>query len=175
MSTLDRAVNNDLLMISKSLLPYIRTERQKSIAILIKAVELIYTINLFSNEDFVHSMNRSGESGWEKHFLKDVKQNLSSDRAYFIDAILKIAEAKDLLSLRDAQTNNEEQPRYTLHSQDSGIPVNAIEDPPAMSHPAPAPKTNSGAANPDQIIDKLSPLLEPSQVQLLKVLSSFIK
>ena len=173
MSTLDRAVNNDALMISKSLLPYLQPDRQKPVAILIKAMELMYTINLYSSEDFVRSMSRSQETGWEKNFLTDVKQNLSSDKAYFIDAILKLTEAKDLLSTRNASSSPEE-PSYSLHPSDSGI----LEDRPFTSPVTPAPtssETQAASPNPSQIIDKLSPLLDPNQVQLLKLLSGFIK
>lgn len=176
MSTLDRAVNNDALMISKSLLPYLKPDRQKPVAVLIKAMELMYTINLYSSEDFVRSMSRSQETGWERNFLTDVKQNLSSDKAYFIDAILKLTEAKDLLSTRN-HSNDQEEPSYSLHASDSGI----LEDQPftpaaAAATPKPTSAENQASSpNPSQIIDKLSPLLDPNQVQLLKLLSGFIK
>ncbi len=169
MSTLDRAVNNDVLMISKSLLPYLKPDRQKPIAVLIKAMELMYTINLYSSEDFVRSMSRSQETGWEKNFLTDVKQNLSSDKAYFIDAILKITEARDLLSPRST-----DEPSYSLHASDSGIPEDKPLAPP-ITPSATSAETPSSSPNPSQIIDKLSPLLDPSQVQLLKLLSGFMK
>ena len=173
MSTLDRAVNNDVLMISKSLLPYLRADRQRPVAVLIKAMELMYTINLYSSEDFVRSMIRSQETGWEKNFLTDVKQNLSSDKAYFIDAILKLTEARDLLSPRST-TDGLDEPTYSLHASDSGIPEDAPLAPP-ITPSATSAETQSTSPNPSQIIDKLSPLLDPSQVQLLKLLSGFMK
>lgn len=68
MTNLDRAINNDILVVSKSLLPYLNIDRQKPMAVFIKLMELVYTINLFSNEASVRSMSRSQESGWEKSF-----------------------------------------------------------------------------------------------------------
>lgn len=178
MNTLDRAVNNDILRVSKSLLPYLHMDQQRPVAILIKAMELIYTINLYSKEDFVRSMTRSQDTGWEKDFLNDVKTNLSSDKAYFIDAILKLTEAKDLLNTRHSSDNSAQNPpTYSLHESDSGIleemPFEAPASPKVSQ--ASSSNTSNNSPNPTQIIDKLSPLLEPSQVQLLKLLSGLMK
>ncbi len=177
MNTLDRAVNNDLLRVSKSLLPYLHMDHQRPVAILIKAMELIFTIDLYSKEDFVRSMTRSQETGWEKDFLNDVKTNLSSDKAYFIDAILKLTEAKDLLNTRRSSDNAQNSPTYSLHESDSGILEEMPFEAPASSKASPASNSNTSntSPNPTQIIDKLSPLLEPNQVQLLKLLSGLMK
>lgn len=189
MSNLDRAINNDFLTISKSLLPYLNSDRQKPMAIFIKVIELMYTIDLFSKEDAVKSMTRGQAPGWEKDFLRDVKGQLSSDKAYFIDAILKITEARDLLSHDNTRS---EQPDYHLAQGDSGIPEDMPfpPDPSPLSSLSAAPGANphtktpntqgpQPTANkmppPEQVISQLSPLLDPNQLQLLKVLSSFIK
>ena len=122
-------------------------------------------------------MTRSQDTGWERDFLNDVKTNLSTDKAYFIDAILKLTEAKELLGSRNVP-DPQEAPTYALHESDSGI----LEDMPFESpSPSKAPASTSSTTNttsspnPGQIIDKLSPLLEPNQVQLLKLLSGFMK
>lgn len=175
MTTLDRAVNNDMLVITKSLLPYLNIDRQKPVAIFIKAMELFYTINLFSNEVSVRSMCRSGETDWEKSFLNDVKANLGNDKAYFIDAILKLTEAKDLLA-RPEMSSNTNELEYNLHPLDSGIleampfsDQNASSKTPDAHSPASA---QSNSPTPEQIINSLSSILDPSQAQLLKTLSS---
>ena len=46
MNNLDRSVNNDFLIVGKSLLPYLNVDRQKPVAIFIKVMELLYTVNL---------------------------------------------------------------------------------------------------------------------------------
>ena len=149
-------------MISKSLIPYLPVERQKSLAIFVKTFELMQTIDLFSRDDFVRSMSRSHEAGWEKDFLKDVRQNLSGDRGYFIDALLKLTEVRDLIDNHSSQ-NNIITPDTTV----SETPQDASSPPPQSN--------NSPTINPANVIDKLSTMLEPNQVQLLKVLSSFMK
>ncbi len=160
MSSLDRAINNDFLMISKSLIPYLPAENQKSLAIFIKTFELMHTINLFSKDDFVRSMSRSHDAGWEKDFLKDVRKNLSGDRGYFIDAILKLSEVRDLID--------------THNTRDTFTPpITSVEEP-IQNLNTTEPKQNS-SINPGEVIDKLSSMLEPNQVQLLKVLTSFMK
>lgn len=189
MNTLDRAVNNDFLVVSKSLLPYLNSDKQRTVAIFIKVMELIYTMNVFSNESSVRSMSRSAEEGWEKDFLNDVKNNLSDDKAYFIDAILKLTEAKDLLTRQEDHLSLDREPDYHLHPEDSGILESApfpsdagsadISDksiPPFSK----AAKSSSSASNkngpsPEQIVNGLSSLLDPNQAQLLKVLSTILK
>lgn len=172
MNPLDRAVNNDFIIISKSLLPYLSLDKQKTAAILIKAVELIYTINTFSNESYVRSISRSPHTGWEKEFLQDVKNNLTSDKAYVIDAILKISEARDLLKTQTS-SNASEEPRYTLNENDSGI-LESSPFPPATTESA-EPSETTSMPSPDQLINGLSSLLDPKQAQLLKALSTLFK
>lgn len=182
MNNLDRAINNEFLIVSKSLLPYLNVDRQKSIALFIKAMELIYTMNLYSNETSVRSMSRSQEAGWEKEFLTDVRNNLPSDKAYFVDAILKLTEARSLLN-RQTPDETATPPEYHLHPSDSGILDAEPFESDTFSH-TPKEKNSSTSTSdntssnslpsPDQIINGLSSLLDPNQTQILKLLSSFL-
>ena len=183
MNNLDRAVNNDFLVVSKTLLPYLGSDRQKPIAIFIKVMELIYTINLYSDEKTVRSMSRSQDTGWERSFLNDVKNNLSPDKAYFVDAILKLTEARTLLSRQDKPEPNDyyAPSDYHLHPDDSGIPEN--EDFPDMMKSATSSKSKGNSSplsststspNPEQLISSLSSMLDPKQAQLLKTLTSIL-
>ena len=165
MSSLDRAVNNDFLMISKTLIPYLPPENQKFLAICVKTFELMHTIDLFSRDDFVRSMSRSHENGWEKEFLKDVRKNLSGDRGYFIDAILKLTEVRDLINSH--RNDNNFIPPTTSTEATTISPTTS----PSTSDEK---STSSPTLNPTEVIDKLSTMLEPNQVQLLKVISSFM-
>lgn len=193
MNSLDRTINNDFLVITKSLLPYLNTDRQKPLAIFIKVMELIYTVNIFSDQKLVRSMSRSQESGWEKSFLNDIRSNIGEDKAYFIDIILKLAEAKTLLAHHEqasAEAKHYTPADYHLHPLDSGIPESQPfpdeilktpknpafpnrTTPPPSSTPSPAP-TNTSSANPEQLIQSLSSMLDPNQTQLLKVLTSLL-
>lgn len=184
MNNLDRAINNEFLIVSKSLLPYLNVDRQKSVALFIKAMELVYTVNLFSNETSVRSMSRSQETGWEKDFLKDVRNNLPSDKAYFVDVILKLTEARTLLN-RQTDSNASSEPEYHLHPADSGIlNTEPFESDSGISSHNSKEKNNYSPVNentssnplpsPDQFISGLSSLLDPNQTQLLKLISSFL-
>lgn len=186
MNNLDRAINNDLLVVSKSLLPYLNMDRQKPLAIFIKVMELIYTVNLFSNEASIRSMSRSQESGWERNFLNDVKNNLSEDKAHFIDVILKLNEAKSLLSRQDNPDSSSgyySSSDYHMHPNDSGIPEDSpFPDMPQTTPPntskrmdtANRPTSNTSSPNPEQLINSLSSMLDPNQKQLLKMLTSLL-
>ena len=180
MTKLDRAINNDMLVVSKSLLPYLNMDHQRPMAIFIKVMELIYTVNLFSNEASVRSLSRSHESGWEKSFLNDVKSNLNDDKAYFIDAIMKLAEAKEMLTGSQSATRvspASQEPEYHLHPMDSGVletmPFPEQETPPTPPLTMHAKKTTPPSGpSPEQLINGLSSMLDPNQAQLLKVISS---
>ena len=190
MNALDRAINTDMLTVSKSFLPYLNMDYQKPLAILIKAIELMYTVNLYSKEDSLNCMTRSLDTGWEREFLNEVKSNLSKDKAYFIDVALKISEAKDILNMasntRDTNTKtssfttaaNDEyyngNSNSSHYNQNNYKPNNKDES--NNYDPNPIQNTQkSNSSGPDQIIDKLSPMLEPGQLQLLKMLSGMMK
>lgn len=161
MSSIDSAINNDFLMISKSIVPYLDADKQRAAAIFIKAFELMSTIDLFSKEEFVRSITRPRESGWEKDFLNDIRSNFSDDRAYFIDAILKLSEVRDLLAAKNSAHLNTVSPFNGFQTPEPAAPVSDT----------PPPSSNNAA----QIIDKLSSVLDPNQVQILKMLSAFMK
>lgn len=153
MSVLDSVTNNDFLRISKSLIPYLDTDKQKAAAIFIKTFELMSTIDLFSREEFLRSITKPRDMGWEKNLLSDIRSNLSDDRAYFIDAILKLSEFRELFAVK----NNEAAMTVTPTT--------------------PPPSTNSASQTPNNasaVLDKLSGVLEPNQMQLLKILSAFM-
>lgn len=165
MTSLDHAVNNDLLIVAKALVPYLDIQRQKPIAILIKAIELLYTINLYSNPDAVLEMSQTQEPGWEKEFLKDVKDNLNNDKAYFIDAILKLLEVKDLVS-------NSELGLLQLFSPSAPVeqPTVPTVEPTPTIEPAPPAELPI-----EQIVNSLSSLLDSNNLQLINGLSTLFK
>ncbi len=174
MNALDRAINTDMLTVSKSFLPYLNMDYQKPLAILIKAIELMYTVNLYSKEDSINSMCRSLDEGWEREFLNEVKSNLSKDKAYFIDVVLKLSEAKDILNMASASRED-----CNTFCNSNNYQPNNIDDinnyDINQSNSSKTPSTAPGTTNPDKIIDKLSPMLEPGQLQLLKILSGMMK
>ncbi|MDF2595706.1 MAG: hypothetical protein K0R69_2047 [Clostridia bacterium] len=171
MRSIDSATNNDFLNISRSMIPYLDADKQKGVAVFIKVVELMSTIDLFSKEEFVRSIARPRDSGWEKNFLNDLRSNLSDDRGYFIDAILKLSEFRDLLAVKNNDTSGE--PHVNKSQQNPNMHVTPSQRPQSQNatpHGSPPP-----SMNPSDILDKLSGILEPNQLQILKVLSSFMK
>ena len=167
MNSLDNATRNDFLLISKSLVPYLNPSTQKPAAIFIKALELMYTIEIFSKEDFVRGFSRSHDEGWEKNFLRDIRKDLSDERGYFIDALLKLSEAREILSSRSTDSTS---------SSTSNVPVEDISN--QSFENTNSQTTNNSAKQPlnsADFINNLSGLLEPNQLGLLKVLSSFMK
>ena len=176
MISMDSAMNNDFLMISKSLVPYLDADKQRSVAIFIKAFELMSTIDLFSKEDFRTSISKKRDLGWEKNLLSDIRTNLSDDRAFFIDAILKLSEVKDLLGVKSTEPFNENATNTSFSN--IGIPANSPSTS-ASQNASPHGSSNTNAGNntdkATDIINQLSGMLDPNQLQILKVLSSFMK
>lgn len=181
MNALDRAINTDMLTVSKSFLPYLNMDYQKPLAILIKAIELMYTVNLYSKEDSLSSMTRSLDTGWEREFLNEVKSNLSKDKAYFIDVVLKLSEAKDILNMagetRNSNTSNKfyNSDSETSYHKSNNHPTGNIDNSSSYTSDDVEFSKKTNSTSPDQIIDKLSPMLEPGQLQLLKMLSGMMK
>lgn len=161
MTSLDQAINNDLLIVSKSLVPYLDIQRQKPIAILIKVIELLYTINFYSNPDAVLELSHAQEPGWEKAFLKDVKHNLDNDKAYLIDVILKLTEAKDLLVNPDFNLM-----QLFTTSTPATTPVEV---------PATPPQVETPTLPIEQILGTLASMFDTNGTQLINALAAFLK
>lgn len=145
MNFIDQNINNDALIICKCLIPYLTGPKQKNMAILAKSLELFYTMQLFQSDDFVRSISKEVDIGWEKDFLRDLQHSISKEKSYLIDALLKLTEIHSIL-------DNKTSP---LSKQPSSSSI------------------DSQSSN--DVINKFAPLLEPNQVQLLKILSNFIK
>lgn len=165
MTSLDHAINNDLLIVSKSLVPYLDVSRQKPIAILIKVIELLYTINLYSNPDAVLELSHAQEPGWEKDFLKDVKNNLDNDKAYLIDIILKLTEAKDLLVNPDFNLMQ----LFTTNSASTTTQITTQVTAPVTT------QQETTALPIEQLLGTLSSLFDTNGTQLLNALAALLK
>lgn len=158
MHRIDKEINNDTLVVCKCLVPYLDRDMQKNMAILIKAFELLYTIKLFSSDDFVKSISVERKNGWHTHLLHDVKKNIDPNRAYLIDMALKFTEFQKIMTTKQALNVNDKLPNQG--SPDIALPPTLARD--------------KSQENPSDIIDEFSSVLEPNQLQLLKMLSSFL-
>ncbi len=170
MITMDSAMNNDFLMISKSLVPYLDADKQRAAAIFIKAFELMSTIDLFSKEDFRRTITKPRDTGWEKKLLSDIRSNLSDDRAFFIDAILKLSEVRDILTVKNTDSSYANFAHTPPVS--SAMPANPSEK---TADPISSAGSTNSAPKAAEVIDQLSGVLDPNQLQILKLISTFMK
>ncbi len=158
MHRIDKEINTDTLVVCKCLVPYLDRDAQKNMVILIKAFELLYTIKLFSSDDFVKSISVERKNGWHTHLLHDVKKNINPNRAYLIDMALKFTEFQKIMATKPTSSVNEK--LINKENPDGDFPVQLTRD--------------QNDENPGDIINEFSSVLEPSQLQLLKMLSTFL-
>ncbi|MGL4737754.1 MAG: hypothetical protein ACRCW2_09910 [Cellulosilyticaceae bacterium] len=158
---LDQQVNPEWMRVCKSMLPYLDRHTQKNLAISLKMLELVTVIQLYSKDNEIDPIPMSRSSNWEQDLLLDIKSSLSPEKSYMIDAIMKLGEFKNLLSQNDRSSLD--------HLQTTQMPFESEQTPPP---PPPSPKSsNSG---PEDILDKLSPLLDDKQRQMLKMFSALM-
>lgn len=157
---LDQQVNPEWMRVCKSMLPYLDRHTQKNLAISLKMLELVSVIQLYSKDNEIEPIPMTRSANWEQDLLLDIKSSLSPEKAYMIDAIMKLGEFRSLISQNDHQPLD--------HLQTTQMPFDSEPTPPPVSPP---PKSSSG---PEDILDKLSPLLDDKQRQMLKMFSALM-
>lgn len=195
---LDQQVNTELMRVCKCVIPYLDRNVQKNVAIGVKFLELINTINTFSNDTSLSSLSLTRQGNWEEDLLDNVKANLSPEKAYLIDAVWKLKEFRSILQTKDPHEPDSPasfEPYPTTDPQDQASYFSDINDAPKTTRPPRMPNTSNtqrppnsqrpsntqgssttqnNMGSPTNILQMLSPLLDDNQKQLLNLLSAFL-
>lgn len=174
---LDDQVNSELMRVCKCVLPYLDRGMQKNLAVSLKVLELISAIQLYSSETAVSEVPLMRGENWENKLLSDVRHNLDSDKAYIVDALMKLGEFRNIMNhmqntetaspvqFDTAPTSDTTQPQFTA-------PIFNTEE---SNRPEPSNAPNSNSPNPADMLNAFAPLLDDKQKQMLNLLSVFMK
>ena len=177
---LDSHVNSEWMRVCKCILPYLDRSTQKHLAISLKFMELMSVINLYSQQNAPDPISLTREGSWEKDLLHNVRSNLSADKAFIIDAVLKISEAKNILS-QHKQEPNQSNPSDSLSLFNPADPTDesTAKDSPTLpddgAEQSSSPSSGGPSFNPMDMIEKLSPLLDDNQRQMIQLFSTLMK
>lgn len=160
---LDQQVNPEWMRVCKCMLPYLDRHTQKNLAISLKMLELVTVIQLYSKDNEIEPIPMTRSASWEQDLLLDIKSNLSPEKSYMIDAIMKLGEFKNLLSQNETSSLD--------HIQTTQMP---FEPQQTTTPPPPPPTATKAPSGPEDILDKLSPLLDDKQRQMLKMFSTLM-
>lgn len=176
---LDAHVNTEWMRVCKCVLPYLDRQTQRNVAISLKFMELMSVMQLYSSNQTAPmdpiSLTRSEH--WENELLRSVRSNLSPEKAFIVDAIMKIGEARNILL--EHHSNETELPPSASASKP--LFADEIEDaPPDFPDPtrtqfSSPTNTKQSSADPSAMIDMLAPLLDDNQRQMLKLFTTFMK
>ena len=79
---LDETVNTELMRVCKCVIPYLDRNVQKNVAIGLKFLELVNTINVYKEDNELDSSMTLERTGtWEEDLLRSIRGNLSSEKA----------------------------------------------------------------------------------------------
>jgi hypothetical protein len=176
------------MRVCKCILPYLERSTQKNLAISLKVMELMSVVQLYQKEPTLDPISLTREGSWEKELLRNVRSSLSPDKAFIIDAVLKISEAKSILNQHTtsgsnqptsasqtfSQTNDSSTGKdpLTIYKPSEFSPIEDFEKEPIdTSSKAPS----SQGFNPMDMIEKLSPLLDDNQRQMINLFTAFMK
>lgn len=136
---LDRHVNTDLMRVCKCIIPYLDRDIQKTVAVGLKLVELMNTINIYNDTSVVNELTLTRGENWEADLLRNVRSNLSPEKAYLIDAVLKLKEVRSIINAKpDNQPTPPNDPPPT-HTPTPDIQTAFYNDPsPTYTDPTPA-------------------------------------
>lgn len=155
---LDSHVNSEWMRICKCVLPYLDRNLQRNLAVSLKFMELMSVLQLYSNTSTLDPISLTRSTHWEKELLSSIRSALSPDKAFMIDAMLKLSEAKHILA--DHNESNKQ---------------DISEDIPLNPSIVPSPKEQNNSFSAESMMDTLSPLLDDNQKQLIKLFTSFMK
>lgn len=162
---LDDTVNSEFMRVCKCMIPYLDRDIQKNAAVGLKFLELINTINAYSNDTMISDLSLTRQGNWEHNLLSDVRSNLSPEKAYIIDALMKLKEFRSILETKDTDApvvgsvEPLDSPEQTSFYADS-----------STDNRTPNPSTIS----PNNILQAISPLLDDNQKQLLNLFAGFL-
>lgn len=165
---LDDKVNSEFMRVCKCMIPYLDRDVQKNIAVGLKFLELVNTINAYNDESIVNEISLTRQSNWEDDLLHSVRSNLSPEKAYIIDAVMKLKEVRSIMSAKTTDSSlfpsdDQSESRYqTSLYNDSPLDANP---------PQPA---NPSSISPASILQAVSPLLDDNQKQLLNLFTTFL-
>ncbi|OON99074.1 MAG: hypothetical protein ATN35_00310 [Epulopiscium sp. Nele67-Bin004] len=142
---LDNAINTEFMLVVKCILPYLDDDIQKTVAIGIKALELIETFKLYDEETSPISKDKNGD--WQKDLLLDVSKNLHPDKAGLLELLVLAGERKPPVTSY--------QHSYQPKQQAENIDYSQIDK-----------------FDPNTLLKTITPLLEPEQQQFISMLSN---
>lgn len=179
---LDDQVNSELMRVCKCVLPYLDRGMQKNLAVSLKVLELISAVQLYNSEPAVSEVPLMRGENWENKLLSDVRHNLDPDKAYIVDALMKLGEFRNIMSRMQSNESaspinfdtapapDATQPEFTM--PDFTTPdFNQRES--NQNESTNTPKSNS--PSPADMINAFSPLLDDKQKQMINLLSAFMK
>lgn len=199
---LDQEVNTELMRVCKCVIPYLDHGTQKNVAIGLKFLELVNTINTYSNTmNLSRSLTLERQGNWESELLRNVKSNLSPEKAYIIDALIKLQEFRSILNIKEAMasstasspppvftdapqpspsknassTNRQRKPHQKkVFKPDSKPSFNSEKSFEPELDAEPTEPTNYTTPNPAQLLQALSPMLDDKQRQMLTMFSALM-
>lgn len=166
---LDDTVNSELMRVCKCMIPYLDRDIQKNMAIGLKFLELVNTINAYNDENVIQGLSLTRQDHWEDDLLHSVRSNISPEKAYLIDAVMKLKEVRSIMSNKDTQTalfpsstadDTRFQPSFYNNDNLASEPNTSQVNTPASPLPA-------------SILQAISPLLDDNQRQLLNLFTTF--
>lgn len=166
---LDDKVNSEFMRVCKCMIPYLDRDVQKNIAVGLKFLELVNTINAYNDESAVNELSLTRQNNWEEDLLHNVRSNLSPEKAYIIDAVMKLKEVRSIISTKTTEssvlpTSPLSESRYqTSFYNDNSVDPEPVS--PQMNH--------TGSISPASILQAVSPLLDDNQKQLLNLFTTF--
>lgn len=104
-SNFDTIVNSNKMNIIKAAIPYMNLENQRKIALLVKFIELINTMNLYNNYSIneIPELNKSNTT--KRDMLMAIRPSCSDKNKQLIDMILNINNLQSMFNTMNNKKN----------------------------------------------------------------------
>lgn len=100
LTALDQIANQNHLQLIKAAIPYIASENQKTLSVLVKMAELYNVMNFYKHGDFsVNACSAQTEQPDMLDILTDIRNHCEEDEQAFLDQWIQIISAMELYSV----------------------------------------------------------------------------
>ncbi len=181
----DDSINTELMRVCKCVIPYLDRDVQRNVAVGLKFLELMNTINNYADTSpLVSDFSMARQGNWQHDLLRDVRSSLSPDKAHLVDMFMKFQELKPLFNMGTSGYAANPFTSSTEPPSEADPTITPPNDEPLFASPTGTddfdttdyfepdpPQSNTSAEN---LLDTLTPMLDPKQQQMLSLLSTFM-
>lgn len=169
-SALDQVIHNENMQIMKAAIPYLEHNTQKSLAIIIKFMELKKTFELYKDDSFTNIQELNMMSRPREDMLQTIRSVCSDQNKNLVDILINMFNINKLYkNYKQFTSVNSEKESKSEANFNSQTENNTTSDKESDNTSSQQPKIDNS------MVDNLKNMLTPEQRNMFDMLSTMMK